>query len=249
MTLAAIAPLLAAVAVSVKTDPQLPAKNLLPEGYCDFATNVVFSDNKKSVYRNIKNFVKPGRTYVLACDIKPSLEVSTSAAAVRAGLGCTLAYWNSDRTKTVAIYARGEGCGKWRHVVSDKVTMPDWIGTGPISEWKGLGQLTVGLAYSRGSGEVRNIELFEADCELIIEATSGDGIAQVKVVDDEKKTVFDTGVITDTPTIWKGRIMADTARNYVIYAIDTKGNIAVNKTGYCGVTLRSVEGALPAKLL
>ena len=222
MTLAAIAPLLAAIAVSVKTDPPLPAPNLLPESLRNFSANIVFSTEKESVYRNVKGLVQPGRTYVLACEIKPSPEVSTAKTAGSAGLGCTLAFWSKDWKKVVSLHARGEGVGEWRRVVSPKATMPEWIHHG---------QLHVGLAYTGGSGEVRNIELFEAGCALVIEARSDNGVAQVKVVDGEKKTVFDTGVLPDTPTIWKGRIMADTARDYSVYVIDRKGNVAVARTG------------------
>lgn len=231
MTISAIVPIFAAVSLSVTTDPPLPTPNLVPQSLHNFTTNVVFSDKKRSVYRNIGNLVKPGQAYVLACEIKPSLEVSTGKVATRAGLGCTLAYWNSDRKKSVAIHAYGEGCGTWRRIVSEKVTMPDWIGTGPISEWKGLGQLTVGLAYTGGTGEVRNIGLFEADCELVIKAKSGCGIAQVKVVDGDKKTVFDSGVLDGVDTMWTGRIIVDPARRYAVYAIDTNGDIAVEMAG------------------
>ena len=223
MSFAAIAPLLAAIAVSVKTDPPLPAPNLLPENISNFTTNIVFSKEKKSVYKIVgKQLVQPGRTYVLACEIKPSPEVSTAKTAGSAGLGCTLSFWSKDWKKVVSLHARGECVGEWRRVVSPKATMPEWIHHG---------QLHVGLAYTGGSGEVRNIGLCEAGCALVIAARSDNGVAQVKVVDGEKKTVFDTGVLPDTPAIWEGRIMADTARDYSVYVIDRKGNVAVARTG------------------
>ena len=210
------------VAVFVATDPPLPAPNILPEGTCDFSTNIVFSGERKSAYRNVGTFVRPGRTYVLSCEIKPSPEVSSAKTVGSAGLGCTLAYWSEDWKKVVSLHARGEGAGEWRRVVSPKVTMPEWIHHG---------QLHVGLAYTGGSGEVRNIELFEAGCELVVEARSANGIAQVKVVDDALATVFDTGVLVGTNTVWTGRVEADAAHRYSVYAIDTEGNVAVGRPG------------------
>lgn len=212
----------AGVTVSVTTDPPLPAPNLLPESLRDFAANIVFSKEKESVYRNVKGLVQPGRTYVLACEIKPSPEVSTAKTAGSAGLGCTLAFWSEDWKNVVSLHARGEGAGEWRRVVSPKATMPEWIHHG---------QLHVGLAYTGGSGEVRNIGLFEAGCALVIEARSDNGVAQVKVVDGGLATVFDTGVLDGAETAWIGRVEADAARDYSVYVIDRKGNVAVARTG------------------
>lgn len=222
MSFAAI--VLAAVTLSVETDPPLPAPNLLPENISNFTTNIVFSKEKKSVYKIVgKQLVKPGRTYVLACEIKPSADVSVSRTS-RAGLGCVLTYWSKDWKQAVGMNARGDGDGVWRRVVSEKVTIPEWVHHG---------QLHAGLAYTDGSGEVRNIGLYEADCELVIEAKSDCGIAQVKVVDGDLETVFDTGVLSDAPAAWTGRVMADPARRYAVYAIDTKGNVAVSRTDKC----------------
>ena len=220
MSVAAIAPMLAAVSLSVTTDPSLPAPNLLPENISNFTTNVVFSKEKKSVYRNIrKDIVVPGRTYILSCEIKPSVDVS--ARFPLSGLGCELTYWSSDWKKGVTLMARGDGDGAWRRVVSKKVTIPDWVHHG---------QLHAGLAYTGGCGEVRNIGLYQPDCEIVIEAKSGCGIAQVKVVDGDLATVFDSGVLNGAQAVWRGRVMADPARNYAVYAIDTKGNVAVWRT-------------------
>ena len=221
MSVAAIAPMLAAVSLSVTTDPSLPAPNLLPENISNFTTNVVFSEEKKSVCKIVgKQLVKQGRTYVLTCEIKPSADVSSSGTS-RAGLGCVLTYWSKDWKQAVGMSARGDGDGVWRRVVSEKVTIPDWVHHG---------QLHVGLAYTDGSGEVRNIGLYEADCELVIEAKSRDGIAQVKVVDGNFSTVFDSGVLDDADTVWTGRVMADPARQYAVYAIDKNGDVAVWRT-------------------
>ena len=101
MNFAAI--VLAAVTLSVETDPPLPAPNLLPEHISNFTTNIVFSKEKKSVYKIVgKQLVKPGRTYVLACEIKPSADVSVSRTA-RAGLGCVLTYWSQDWKQAVGM--------------------------------------------------------------------------------------------------------------------------------------------------
>ena len=220
MSFAAIVPVLAAVTLSVETNPPLPAPNLLPENISNFTTNIVFSKEKKSVSRNVGRLklVKPGRTYVLTCEIKPSSDVS--ASGLEAGLGCVLTYWSPDWKQAVSMIARGDGEGKWRRIVSQKVTIPDWIH---------YGQLHAGLRYSGGSGEVRNIGLYEADCELVVEAKSREGIAQVKVVDGNFATVFDSGVLDDAGTVWTGRVMADPARQYAVYAIDKKGDVAFCK--------------------
>lgn len=210
------------ITVSAEAERPLPARNLLPEGFCDFATNVVFSDERKSVWRTAGKLVEPGRAYVLSCEIKPSADVSAKRLAGAAGLGCSLTYWDADWKRAVSISARGEGSGTWRRVVSEKVTMPDWIGPG---------QLTVGLAYTGGSGEVRNIELTEAGCALAVEARSDKGVAQVKIVDENLATVFDTGVLDGADAVWTGRVEADAARRYAVYAIDAEGEVAMKRIG------------------
>ena len=217
MSFATTASVLASVTLSVKTDPTLPAPNMLPENFRNFTTNIVFSTEKKSVCRSVRKLVEPGRTYILACDIKSS-QVVPSSGYGSAGIGCNLTYWSEDWKQAVSMSARGDGNGVWRKVVSKKVTIPDWICHG---------QLHVGLSYADGSGEVQNIGLFEADRELVIEAKSDCGIAQVKVVDDGLATVFDSGVLHGAPTTWEGRVMADPARNYAVYAIDRDGDIAI----------------------
>ena len=195
--------------VSAEAERPYPARNLLPEGFCDFATNIVFSDERKSVWRTAGKLVEPGRAYVLSCEIKPSADVSAKRLSGAAGLGCSLTYWDADWKRAVSISARGEGSGTWRRIVSEKVTMPDWIGPG---------QLTVGLAYTGGSGEVRNIELTEAGCALAVEARS-------------LATVFDTGVLDGADAVWTGRVEADAARRYAVYAINAEGEVAMKRIG------------------
>lgn len=203
--------------VEITTDPPLPAQNLLPPELSNFATNT-FSKEKVSDYRNVQQFVKPGHEYILACEIKPSREVSTAGLAGGAGLGCSLTYWDKTWKKAVSLQAKGEGPDRWQRVVSPRVMIPDWIGPG---------QLTVGLSYSDGSGQVRNIELFEAGCELVVEVKADKGVAQVKIVDENLVTVFDSGVLSGNDTVWTNRVKADAAHRYSVYAIDTEGEIKV----------------------
>lgn len=217
MTAAACASVLAAMTISVTTDPPLPAPNLLPTELRNFATNV-FTKEKKSVYRNVGKIVKPGHAYILACEIRPSAEVSTRGVAGSAGLGAVLAYWDKDWKRGISISAKGEGPDRWQRIVSEPVTMPDWISPG---------QLTVGLSYTEGHGRVRNVELTEAGCELVVDVRAEKGVAQVKVVDENLRTVFDTLVLPTRETAWSGRVRADTAHRYSVYAVDFEGDVSV----------------------
>ncbi len=218
--LAAFGEGLAAVAVSVETDPPHPSANILPDGYCDFAYGKVFSKEKKSVYRNVGRIVKPGRSYILSCEIKPTAEVAVNPWNTW-GLGCSLAFWTKDWKKAVSLEARGDGPEKWRRVVSKKVTIPDWIVHG---------QLTVGVAYSKGGGEVRNIELTEADCELVVKASADKGIAQVKIVDENLVTLFDSGVLSGEETTWSKRFEATPVLGYTAYVVDREGDVAFGES-------------------
>ena len=219
MSASLIAPLIAAVSLSVATDPPKPGSNLLPEGYCGFASSIVFSKEKKSVYRNVSGIVKPGRTYALSCEIKPTAEVAGNPRKT-SGLGCSLTFWDKDWKRAVSLAARGDGPDRWQRVVSEKVEIPDWIVHG---------QLTVGIAYSKGGGEVRNIELVEADCELVIEAKADRGIMHVKVADENSEIVFDSGMLSGKDTVWTRRIDASPFRKYTAYVIDSEGDVAFCK--------------------
>ena len=49
-------------------------------------------------------------------------------------------------------------------------------------------------------------------------------------MDGNFATVFDSGVLDDADTVWTGRVMADPARQYAVYAIDKNGDVAVWRT-------------------
>ena len=51
-----------------------------------------------------------------------------------------------------------------------------------------------------------------------------------QIVDGNFATVFDSGVLDDADTVWTGRVMADPARQYAVYAIDNNGDVAVWRT-------------------
>jgi len=179
-----------------------------------------FRTQGKNVYRNVnKALVIPGHTYILSCDIKPSKEVSSvRVAGGGSGLGCGLAFWSRDWKQATGLNAYAEGPDAWFRVSSASVTIPDWIC---------YSQLTVGLAYTKGSGYVDNIELTEAFARLQVSVSSSDPIWQVKVVDDRDEIVFDTGLIgKDAGCRWSKELKVETSRRYRLYAVDRTGDVA-----------------------
>ena len=231
-----------ALTVSLSADPELPAPNLLTDsryrfdeglrGWVNKHTNDVrcvegegrgqslFVTNKKTVWRSVpKTLVKPGHTYILSCEIKPSSKVSAAAIPNGgSGLGCGLTFWTSDWKCAVSLRARADGAARWFRTYSEPVTIPDWIAHG---------QMTVGLAYSDGEGLVDNIELVEAYSELTIRVESDAAIRQVKVVDHNFRTVYDSGVLTGESKTWTHTVRVEAAYKYAVFAVDAKGDVKV----------------------
>ena len=231
-----------ALTVSLSADPELPAPNLLADpcyrfeeglkGWVNKHTNDVccveveghgqslFAKDNKAVWRSVpKTLVKPGHTYILSCEIKPSSKVNTHAfSGGGSGLGCGLTYWTSDWKRAVSLGARTDGADRWFRTYSEPVTMPDWIAHG---------QMTVGLAYSDGSGYVDNIELVEAYSELTIRVESAAAIRQVKVVDHNFRTVYDSGVLNGEAKTWTHAVRVEAAYKYAVFAVDAKGDVKV----------------------
>lgn len=231
-----------ALTVSLSADPELPAPNLLTDsryrfdeglrGWVNKHTNDVrcveteghgqslFVSNKKTVWRSVpKTLVKPGHTYILSCEIKPSSKVSSAAIPNGgSGLGCGLTYWTPDWKRAVSLSARTDGADRWFRTYSEPVTIPDWIAHG---------QMTVGLAYSDGEGCVDNIELVEAYSELTIRVESAAAIRQVKVVDHNFRTIYDSGVLTGEAKTWTHVLPIEAAYKYAVFAVDAKGDVKV----------------------
>ncbi|HOE60136.1 MAG TPA: hypothetical protein P5125_06105 [Kiritimatiellia bacterium] len=231
-----------ALTVTLSADPELPAPNILTNGFFRFDEGLkgwanshsnevcciemegrglsFFTKDKKSVWRSIPtSVVKPGRTYILSCEIKPSSKVNTHTFSNGgSGLGCGLTYWSEDWKRAVSLCAYTDGPDRWFRTYSQPVTMPDWIIHG---------QMTVGLAYSGGSGYVDNIELVEAYSELTICAESQAAIRQVKVVDHNFRTVYDSGVLNNGAKTWTHRLQIEAAYKYAVFAVDAVGNVSV----------------------
>ena len=179
----------------------------------------VFYCRGKNIYRNVnKSLVKPGHTYILSCDIKPSKEVSSLRVAGGSGLGCGLAFWDGKWKSLASLNAYAEGPDAWFRVSSKPVTIPDNVG---------YAQLTVGLAYSRGTGYVDNIELTEAFAQMKVSVASSVPVWQVKIVDDHDEVVLDSGLLgRKTGCRWSGELTVETGRSYRVYAVDREGNVA-----------------------
>ena len=231
-----------ALTVSLSADPELPAPNLLTDprfrfekgldGWVNGHSNEVrcvetegrgpslFVKNQKSVWTGFPmGLVKPGHTYILSCDIKPSAKVNTRTfAGGGSGLGCGLTFWSEDWKRAVSLGARTDGPDRWLRTSSQPVTIPDWIVHG---------QLAAGLAYSDGEGYVDNIELVEAYSELTVRVASKAAIRQVKVVDENWRTVFDSGVLEDGARTWSHNLRIEAAYKYAVFAVDASGDVTV----------------------
>ena len=231
-----------ALTVSLAADPELPAPNLLTapcyrfdegmRGWNNKHTNEVwcveaegrgkalFAKDGKSAWKPVPiSLVRPGRTYILSCEIKPSSEVSVNTfSAGGSGLGCGLTFWSRDWKRAVSLAAHADGPDKWFRTYSEPVTIPDWIVHG---------QLSVGLAYSGGEGCVDNIELVEAYSELTVRVESAAAIRQVKVVDHNYRTVYDSGVLAGEAKTWMHVLPIEAAYRYAVFAVDASGDVKV----------------------
>ena len=95
-----------------------------------------------------------------------------------------------------------------------------------VPEWATYGNLTVGIAYSKGHGLVDNISLAEADMRLVVSVVSdGAPIRQVKIMDENRKLVFDSGLM-DGCRSWVRRIPLESAIPVKVYAVDAVGDVA-----------------------
>ena len=232
-----------ALELSVASVPELPAANILSDpmfrfengldGWVNRYSNEVWCVESagrgksffapaqdKTVYAVVSSdTVRAGHTYILSCDIKPSPEVSTASLPNgNSGLGCSLAFWDKDWTNAVSLGAYGEGADVWRRISSSPVAIPEWACNG---------QLHVGVAYSPGSGCVDNIELVEAYAEMSVCAVSSVPIRQVKVVDENWRTVFDSGVLEGGDTAYSNNVPIEAASRYAVFAVDAAGDVRV----------------------
>ena len=161
-----------------------------------------------------------GRTYAISCDIQPSKEVSSKALSdSKSGLGCTLSFWNADWTRNEGVGCMADGPDRWFRVSSKPITVP---------EWADRMNITVGLSYSKGSGFVDNVTVYESSASITAVVESGASIRQVKVMDEGGGTVFDSGLI-DGGGLWTRRIPIGSSRRWKIFAVDSEGSVAVSE--------------------
>ena len=159
-----------------------------------------------------------GRTFILSCDIKPSAKVSSEAMPDSAsGLGCKVTFWSGDWKRGVSVGCMAEGPERWQRICSRPFEFPEWAAYMGVS---------AGLEYSKGSGFVDDIALEEAISAIDVAVESDASIRQVKVVGDDGRILFDSGIV-DGGATWTRRIPIGSCRRVKAYAVSANGKVAV----------------------
>ena len=171
-------------------------------------------------YIDMKRFRK-GCSYVLSCDIKPSRDIFTARGSDgMRGLGCSISFWDKEWKKCKLVSCRAGGPDRWFRIYSSPITVPTWAARA---------NLTVGVQYSKGHGLVDNIALVEAGGELDVSVTSdGAVIRQVKIADENRNTVYDSGLVEGGMS-WSRRVPVKPMHRFTVYAVDADGDVSISE--------------------
>lgn len=225
--------------IQVNASPELPVKNLLLRN-SDFEEDLagwrvgdankekvsIVTDSikggkslkltdKANIFRmiDLKNIMTTGKSYIGSCMILPGKEVTTHNSG-NSGLGFSFVFRNGKTAR--AIICRGAGAPQWQKIVSSPCIMPEDATSG---------ELTVGLAYTRGSGLVDDIKIQEAYSQMNVQVTAKENIRQVKIMNDLGKTIFDSGVLAEKKKSFQKELKVETPYIYTIMTISEDGDV------------------------